>query len=1546
MKTGWMGRALLGTMVFLMLGTGTSQAADQVQMVKDQIQDARSRLAEDKAKLLELSTRFQKTPDASTYGEVIALRERIQKRQNVVSLLNAALRDARAAQSWTALVQDMVKESTVLSAGANALSVVYSAGSWIFGASDEEIFGQSWQETESLNARLVEEARKVREESRMILGALSELNKQIQSGQSSDEISRLALDLNKRFLELRERAEKIRKNLHFMIRVYKAEKQNLPPSTMFWGKYMGRYIEQVLAEIDLAKLTDFVLNLAEGDIVSPLVELVKPMIKTAMADVLASMAGGSALTPEITDDLVFSILFKSNSGFAHLATEKAKGAAGKAAMNGIATGVIQAEAQVYLGKSTKMFYKFVRDEVADLPPTATVDEINYIRDAWAKKGKIDASKIQAAASEKLDRMKKSGAVIKKLWDLVFKDIVQAMLNADTFKETVKKANEACKGWRKYYKENQDDMIATEDEYVNSKWFSGMRTLPDPSMPAGIPDPLETVKEKSANYNLDKAAEVIGDMRESIKENETNPEGQGRMSLSEVQALETSMFNLITAGTMPSSKMTLLDPVALARVTESQPCVDLGKKNSAIYRRMSDACKPLFKASTMPQYERCTASARAFGQKMQKESNACYEKVHQAYKAFAENRVGYLNEIYAKVIEDEQARLAEARALVEPLRNWGKTHASLFEELKKRSESLPAHAEISVDSFPELPADFKAETITAADYDTVRNEERLAQMRRGLSQVNGAFDPDPALAALDEVDWEPNTFMTAWNISQRIVNPVELPSKFEVNAGFKSLHQIYAPSVGPVWTCTGAGCVVQPSAMEPIGSIAEREKMTREMAANPTDLRRVLDSIMYHPMIGRRDEVERLSKLSTAKAVSLYKEGIAAYNNLVSQYLTTRGVFDSVAESAAIPAGVSEINSFYMNTFQPWKIIRRANPKSASDRLRMDTDEFAQKIEEFTKKFEASRQGTVLKDPDKLKLETMHLKSASETYAKAIEEYDGYLGQFFMDRKADEFRGVSVTDFEVRAVTLPIENEAAQSAFKTAADALKEMREALKEMKKADQELLAERRRVNSAQAAAVSKAREAAARYPDDPKKVLQAVSEASKDLESVGSRYIVLDHRMTESMQKEMANTRSAVWGELEAIREKFTALLDKKKKQERFSGYEIRNARINGYSTDSAYGEVVLMPDQLREGKIVVTGDLTHADGIKKMLFSEDGGRTWNEVGVNHFFAYEIIPFSEKRYEPVLKIETELLETFELPVFQNIRAVVFRDVRYTDLVTAATLKLAEAYERQDVNAFSELIARDYLGNKVFLTEGVRFDFDMFADTRLKIFIDRIEKRGDLYVAETRWQKSQTPRITGQTQTTTGSTVMVYVLEDGVMKIKNLRGNLIYATLSPEIAEASGLPSATVDAIREARDERTPTQPGAGETRDAGGVTSTAYATPVTGTGTMIDGGNGDGFSFVSLSTVNDPVSDIYLEEDIMWPNGNARIQTATQSYDAITEAPLSGYLNDAVNNAAGEVFIFTTDAGEYGKMEILTADGGAGGTTTFKYAVQRDGSRYLKTS
>ncbi|NLE65455.1 MAG: hypothetical protein GX606_06035, partial [Elusimicrobia bacterium] len=310
----------------------------------------------------------------------------------------------------------------------------------------------------------------------------------------------------------------------------------------------------------------------------------------------------------------------------------------------------------------------------------------------------------------------------------------------------------------------------------------------------------------------------------------------------------------------------------------------------------------------------------------------------------------------------------------------------------------------------------------------------------------------------------------------------------------------------------------------------------------------------------------------------------------------------------------------------------------------------------------------------------------------------------------------------------------------------------------------------------------------------------------------------------------------------------------------YQVLDPRLNTYSVGSASSDIVVTRDKLVAGQIEVTARLNHIEKAKALLVSVDGGRTWKEIPLATDVRYAFTPIPQQAYRIMFKIKTVDMIDVTLGLLDGPSAIVYQDAEFGQQVLQAVQSLADAYERQDFGTFSNMIARDFVGNKSTLEEGVRFDFDMFTDIQLKLYVDRIDQRGTMFVAETRWDKAQTPRKTGEVQKTTGKTTMMFVVEEGNLRLKNLKGNLLYATLSPDIAQSSGLKSTIVDQVRTARDDRNPTQPGSGTTEDEGGLSS--QTEDMTITVTSPNGGENWGRGNMYMVTwTSTGISEVHIE-------------------------------------------------------------------------------------
>ncbi|MBF0216231.1 MAG: hypothetical protein HQL30_04470 [Candidatus Omnitrophica bacterium] len=428
----------------------------------------------------------------------------------------------------------------------------------------------------------------------------------------------------------------------------------------------------------------------------------------------------------------------------------------------------------------------------------------------------------------------------------------------------------------------------------------------------------------------------------------------------------------------------------------------------------------------------------------------------------------------------------------------------------------------------------------------------------------------------------------------------------------------------------------------------------------------------------------------------------------------------------------------------------------------------------------------------------------------------------------------------------------------------------------------------------------------------------------------------------------------EEEAARKKKEEEERKKKEAEDEAGrqaIQVLSATLNKYNAASMPQTVVLSKMDLKNGKIEVAGKLSTVAGSRGVEISVDGGRSWTKIQNSADVKYSFAPTPDAEYTFILRIDMGEAGEVTQELFPYVQSITYKDIDFVKLVQDSIMAIANAYEQQNVSAFSEYVSDDFLGNRTFLEEGVRFDFDMFSSIRLAIFINRIEKGGAYFIADTKWNKTQSPRKTGQEQKTSGNTSMIFAFEDGKMKLKNLKGNLIYATLSPEIAESSGLGVTVIDEVRAARDDRDPVQPGAGTT-EGDTDTETADGTSArseSGSVTLTQYGfhDCDGYTFACSAVTRDifAFSSDFRREDVFIkvnPSGGI-VDLGGVSIDSVTEAPSSGY--DAggwLDAATGHTYALQLPDGKYAIISITSMTAAAFPfTTVVRYKYQRDGSR-----
>jgi len=385
-----------------------------------------------------------------------------------------------------------------------------------------------------------------------------------------------------------------------------------------------------------------------------------------------------------------------------------------------------------------------------------------------------------------------------------------------------------------------------------------------------------------------------------------------------------------------------------------------------------------------------------------------------------------------------------------------------------------------------------------------------------------------------------------------------------------------------------------------------------------------------------------------------------------------------------------------------------------------------------------------------------------------------------------------------------------------------------------------------------------------------------------------------------------------------------------------------------------LIVSKEDLSNGRLNIAFRITNAKDLKELRYSFDRGKTWKQKKADAVVNLSFSPKEGKKYylDLILKDKHGREESISVLPY----GLVYHKKGLKDAVIQALSDISEAYEREDLVAFSRLVSNRFVGGRQFLINGVRLDFDLFSNIQLKFFVRQIYERNDSVIVKAHWDRKHTVKKTGRQQRTSGDTTLYFIQEGAFLRLFNMRGNLIFATLSPQIASASGLPQSVVDRIRTAQRQRNPVQPGAGAVLEDGGVqedtsisdsgTSAPLAVkqdtitfPISGPYPYVD------FTSDALGTAT---GDFVIEINIMMDDTFlAQIQKISTSFSALTEAPSSGYSYSSGIIHTGDVFVFITKEGYYGKCQVVSfVDDGTNITITLKWAVQTDGSRNITTS
>ena len=134
------------------------------------------------------------------------------------------------------------------------------------------------------------------------------------------------------------------------------------------------------------------------------------------------------------------------------------------------------------------------------------------------------------------------------------------------------------------------------------------------------------------------------------------------------------------------------------------------------------------------------------------------------------------------------------------------------------------------------------------------------------------------------------------------------------------------------------------------------------------------------------------------------------------------------------------------------------------------------------------------------------------------------------------------------------------------------------------------------------------------------------------------------------------------------------------------------------------------------------------------------------------------------------------------------------------------------------ENISSDYLGNRTDLENGILTDFNRFEDIRITYSVSSFLQINDEVHMNIYWLKTQKPITDGSIQKSSGTTELTFI-RHSPLRLAHLRGDLIFATISPDVAADSGKSSTVVSDIRTIYNEGGTGQAGSGGTVSGGSI-------------------------------------------------------------------------------------------------------------------------------
>ncbi|MBI4844312.1 MAG: hypothetical protein HY809_08335 [Nitrospirae bacterium] len=265
-------------------------SADELDGLRASVDMFRERTLQSARDARDAMKAWKASPNSKTQDNYNRLRDEAYDNFAELRKMESAINQAERAGSYSMILINTLIGSFITSVDAasevmNTLGgAISDASTWLFGASDDELFGPNWQEINRQYASLHDH----------YINILARKKVAIEKPDNEEEVQALKAEIE----QMKLRYDSLRKTV-------RVEQRNLGWKATFWGEeYMGRYIAACVDNFDFMNLVSNAMSLN----IKLIYDIFKPAMLLEMGKKYISPNQGGYLTPQIHDALVLDVM--------------------------------------------------------------------------------------------------------------------------------------------------------------------------------------------------------------------------------------------------------------------------------------------------------------------------------------------------------------------------------------------------------------------------------------------------------------------------------------------------------------------------------------------------------------------------------------------------------------------------------------------------------------------------------------------------------------------------------------------------------------------------------------------------------------------------------------------------------------------------------------------------------------------------------------------------------------------------------------------------------------------------------------------------------------------------------------------------------------------------------------------------------------------------------------------------------------------------------------------------------------------------------------